>query len=195
MPVVTNGNVIYVITKLKVCRVYFHLARLSCPYGAVVSPAYFCNLDGNLMRLDHLQRPELNKGTVDFAVSEEYWALHPPHKLTMPYFSTEPQPSGSRPPMPMNYVFAFDVSHEAIQSGLLRTACGSLLTILYGGVSVDDSSLDPCFPKGSRLAVLTFDQTIHFHDLSVCYFLSGFGLEVHIRSVSSGTHVGPSRPR
>ncbi|TFK72464.1 hypothetical protein BDN72DRAFT_326010 [Pluteus cervinus] len=137
-----------------------------CAHETQVSPDYFCNLDANLHRLDQLQRPELNRGTVDFAVGEEYWASHPPATLTNPYYSIEPLPSGAKPPSPMNFVFAIDVSSDAVRCGALKAICSTLLAILYGGDTIDGDNIEPCFPPGSRLAVLTFDQTIHFYDLS-----------------------------
>ncbi|GLB42301.1 putative sec23/Sec24 trunk domain [Lyophyllum shimeji] len=137
------------------------------PYEALaVSSEYFCSLDANLMRLDHLQRPELNKGTVDFAVPKEYWAIHPPQGFTLPYYTVEPQMTGPRAPEPMSYVFAFDVSSEAVQSGLLRSACACVSTLLFGGTNMDGAPVDRCFPPGSSLAILTYDETIHFYDLS-----------------------------
>jgi len=119
------------------------------------------------MRLDHLQRPELNKGTVDFVVPEEYWAINPPPKISSSYYLVQPPPPGPRRPQPMDYVFVFDISNEAIQSGFLVTACASLLKVLYGGTSEDGLSLEPCFPENSRLAIISFDQTLHFYNLSV----------------------------
>lgn len=138
----------------------------TCPSGATidalfrtVSPEYFCNLDGNLQRMDHVRRPELNRGTIDFAVPSDYWATNPPQRLAMPYFSAEPPPSGPRRPLPLNYVFALDVSNEAQRSGLLHTACASILDILFGP--------NACCPPESEIAILTFDVTLHFYDLSV----------------------------
>lgn len=136
-----------------------------CSHETEVSSEYFCNLDGRSMRLDHLQRPELNQGTFDFSVPREYWAANPPEALTSPFYSVEPRHSGPRAPMPINYVFLFDVSHEAVQSGFLRVACACVRTILFGGISQDGSPIDPCFPPESSLAILTFDHTIHFYDL------------------------------
>ncbi|TFK34422.1 hypothetical protein BDQ12DRAFT_689579 [Crucibulum laeve] len=129
-----------------------------CSHETAVSSEYFCNLDANLMRLDHLQRPELNKGTVEFTVSEEYYAQHALPKISPPYFSVEPPPNGLRRPAPMDYVFALDVSNHAVYSGFLTAACDALRTMLFGPTS--------CFPPDSRVCILTFDTTLHFYDLS-----------------------------
>jgi len=127
------------------------------------------------MRMDHEQRPEFRKGTVDFAVPKEYWATNPPPSLTLSYHSVEPPASGVREPKPIKFVFALDVSSEAIQSGLVRTACQSLRTILFGGTSVDGSKIEPCFPPDGLVSILTFNNTIHFYDLSVRPFVFFFG--------------------
>ena len=113
-----------------------------------------------MFRLDHLERPELNKGTVDFDVTtcEEYWAQNPPPRIVSPYFSVEGQPEGSRPPAPLDYIFAFDVSNEAVTSGFLQSACNALQNILYGNVD---------FPVSSRVAIVTYDRVLHFYDLTV----------------------------
>ncbi|KAF8652361.1 hypothetical protein AX16_004391 [Volvariella volvacea WC 439] len=137
-----------------------------CKHETDVPVEYFCNLDADQIRLDYRERPELTKGTVDFAVGEEYWATHPPPRLNMLYYSTEPPTAGPKAPAPMNFVFVFDVSQEAVQSGVLHAACSALLAILYGGTSPEGAALEPCFPAGSQLAILSFDHTIHFHDLS-----------------------------
>ncbi|KAJ6487756.1 sec24-related protein [Mycena sanguinolenta] len=129
-----------------------------CTHETEVSPEYFCNVDANMQRMDHLQRPELNRGTVDFTVPAEYWASNPPQRLLMPYFSAEPPPEGPRRPLPMNFVFALDVSSEAVRSGLLHSACATIQDILFGQ--------NACFPPDSELAIITFDLTLHFHDLS-----------------------------
>lgn len=127
---------------------------------------YFCNLDANLLRLDLMERPELTKGTVDFSVhsSEEYWSKNPPPQLSMPYHSVEPPLTGSRPPQPLDVIFAFDVSHEAVTSGFLECACSILENLLYPSEHDQDGA---CFSRKGRIAIITFDSTLHFHDFTV----------------------------
>ncbi|KAJ3559261.1 hypothetical protein NM688_g447 [Phlebia brevispora] len=136
-------------------------------HSRAVAAEYFCNLDANLLRLDHLQRPELNKGTVDFAVPEEYWAPHPPPRITPLYRPIIPSTeTGFRKPQPMDYVFVIDVSAETIGSGFARKACESISDILYGRTFEDGSTVEPCFPSSSRVCIITYDQALHFYDLS-----------------------------
>ncbi|OBZ67298.1 Uncharacterized protein C4.03c [Grifola frondosa] len=134
-----------------------------CTHETEVVPEHFCNLDANLMRLDHLQRPELNKGTVDFVVSEEYWAPHPPPRITPLYSSVVSQRTTDvREPRPMEYIFAFDVSLEAMRSGFIASACETLLELLYG----DGVSVEPSLPPGCKISIMLFDRALHFYDLS-----------------------------
>lgn len=138
-----------------------------CGHETEVSQDYFCNIDANFMRMDHADRPELNKGTVDFvASSEDYWAQPPLPKLTPTYFSTDLPSTAARKPRPMNYLFAFDVSFEAVESGLLKSACDTLLDILYGGEVTDGTPFNPYFPQSCGIGILTFDRTLHFYNLS-----------------------------
>ncbi|KAL4067050.1 hypothetical protein V8B97DRAFT_2025337 [Scleroderma yunnanense] len=138
-----------------------------CGHETEVSQEYFSNLDANFMRLDHANRPELNKGTVDFVVnSEDYWAPPPLPKLTPLYHSTEPPSTTPREPQAMNCLLAFDVSFEAIESGLLQSACQAFIDILYGYTTEHGTSMEPCFPQGCRIGILTFDRTLHFYNLS-----------------------------
>jgi protein transport protein SEC24 len=128
---------------------------------------YFSNLDANMLRLDQSERPELNRGTYEFAVPEEYWAHHPPTRINPSYFSVNPERIGSKQPLPINYIFAFDVSNDAIETGFLKTSCDLLKTVIYGGTRLDGQQLDPCFPPGCQLTILTYDRSLHFYDLKV----------------------------
>jgi protein transport protein SEC24 len=156
--------------QLKVLRFKSFLLVICCYANfclSLVSAAYFSNLNANMLRLDHAQRPELNRGTVDFSVPEEYWAQHPPAKINPSYFSIDAPSTGFRTPQPMFYIFAFDVSKDAVETGFLETSCNLLKTVLYGGTSLDQEQLEPCFPPASQITILTYDDTIHFYDLKV----------------------------
>lgn len=181
---------LFVISSFTICISFPHNRPVSSI--CIVAPEYFCNLDGRSMRLDHLQRPELNQGTCDFSVPKEYWATNPPETLASPLSSVQPRPSGPRTPMPINYVILFDVSREAVQSGFLRVACACILTILFGGSSQDGSPVDPCFPPESNLAILTFDQTIHFYDLSVRSTPLLEDRKIYVSPVRSNTNASRS---
>ncbi|KAL4254614.1 hypothetical protein ABKN59_005186 [Abortiporus biennis] len=147
-----------------------------CSHETEVPSEYYCALDANLLRLDHAQRPELNKGTVDFIVSEEYYSPHPPPRITPLFTPVVPPPppaAGHRIPKPMDYVFIIEVTTEAIRSGFTRTAAESILRILYGD---EGSGVLPCFPttvsesgdsqSRNRIAIVTFDQSLHFYNFA-----------------------------
>lgn len=120
------------------------------------------------MRMDLPNRPELNKGTVDFVVSgKEYWAPAPLPRMNSSYFSVDPPSTEAREPKPLNYFFVFDVSVDAVRSGFLRSACGVLRDLLYGSTSPDQTQSEPSFPRCSQLAILTYDTSLHFYNLSV----------------------------
>lgn len=113
-----------------------------------------------MRRLDHDQRPELNFGTVDFAVTEEYWATQPVPRLE-PSFASVPAAGPSkgtpRPPVPMRVVFAVEVTAEAVESGFAAASCEAIRSALY-----DEPQTAP-----SHVAIVTFDREICFYDLSV----------------------------
>ena len=115
--------------------------------------------------------------------------------MTSPSYSVEPRHSGPRTPMPINYVFLFDVSHEAIRTGFLRVACACVRTILFGGISHDGSPVNPCFPPESSLAILTFDKTIHFYDLLVRSTPLLGDWKIYVYSVRSDSNVSRSGHR
>ncbi|KAJ8091847.1 COPII coat Sec23p-Sfb3p heterodimer component [Marasmius tenuissimus] len=60
----------------------------------------------------------------------------------------------------MDYVFALDVSNDANRNGFLASACRALLLALYGS-----ESIEPTLVPGTRIAIMTFDSTLHFYDL------------------------------
>lgn len=113
-----------------------------CSHWSDVTPDYFSNLDMNGRRLDLEQRPELMYGSCEFEVQNEYCA---------------------RPPKPVAYLFAIDVSFSSVQSGMLATFASSIKHYLYSGLF----NLAP----GSTFGFLTFDRAIQFYNMSVIFNL------------------------
>ena len=134
-----------------------------------VEPHYFSALDANFARLDYLERPELQKGTVDFDVSQstEYWASNSPRDP--PTTSSDPTLSDAvRRPQNVRFVFVLDVSDTSVRSGFLTAACIALRVILHGRFSEDESEeAQASLPSGCSIALVTFDDVLHFYDLSV----------------------------
>lgn len=137
-----------------------------------VEPDYFSSLDANFARLDYSERPELQKGTVDFDVSQlaDYWASNPIQHLGL--FTSLPKPTldnTPRRPENMRYIFVLDVSDTSTRSGFLAAACVALRAILYDRFGEDGSEASrACLPSGCSILLVTFDDTLHLYDLSVC---------------------------
>ena len=135
-----------------------------------VASDYFSALDANFNRLDYSERPELQKGTVDFVVSQssDYWASNPPRHTLNPFVDPT-QSDVARIPQNIRYVFALDVSHTSILSGFLTSACVALRTLLYGRFAEDGSeTVKESLSPGCSIALVTFDDTVQLYDLSVC---------------------------
>ena len=71
----------------------------------------------------------------------------------------------------MNYVFALDVSLEAVQTGFLNSICEILLGMLYGGSETETENAEATsrswWNPESKLAIVTFDRELCFYDFSV----------------------------
>lgn len=80
------------------------------------------------------KRPEVQNATIEFMAPSEYML---------------------RPPQPPVYLFVFDVSHNAIETGYLNSVCQSLL---------DNLDLLPGNTR-TKIGFITFDSTIHFYSL------------------------------
>ncbi|XP_074169629.1 protein transport protein Sec24A isoform X3 [Rhinolophus sinicus] len=80
------------------------------------------------------RRPEVQNATVEFMAPSEYML---------------------RPPQPPVYLFVFDVSHNAVETGYLDSVCQSLL---------DNLDLLPGNTR-TKIGFITFDSTIHFYSL------------------------------
>jgi protein transport protein SEC24 len=137
-----------------------------------VESEYFSALDANFGRLDYSERPELQKGTIDFDVSQstDYWASNPPQHLSLADTLSDPNFSDvARKPQMMRYVFALDISHTSVHSGFLTSACVALRAIFFGRPAEDGSeAMLACLPPGCSIALVTFDDALHLYDLSVC---------------------------
>jgi hypothetical protein len=92
------------------------------------------NFELSKLVLNLNSRPELSKGVVDFVASQEYI---------------------ERPPVPLHYLFAIDVSYTSVSSGLLQLIINSIRRVLHD------------FPENSRIGIMTFDTTVHFYNLNV----------------------------
>lgn len=81
-------------------------------------------------------RPELAYGSVDFKANADYM---------------------NRPPMAPAYIFAFDVSKPAVESGYLTVICAAITRAIEEGT----------LPGGERTKVgfVTFDETVHYYNL------------------------------
>ncbi|XP_047210157.1 protein transport protein Sec24B [Girardinichthys multiradiatus] len=80
------------------------------------------------------KRPEVQNSTVEFIASSDYML---------------------RPPQPAVYLFALEVSHNAVEAGYLKYFCESLLE------NLDKLPGD----ARTRVGFLTFDSTVHFYNL------------------------------
>ena len=118
-----------------------------CSHSNQVPSWYFSNVDMSGRRLDVDQRPELRYGSVEFKVPADYY-------------------SPNRKPTPLNYVFAIDVSAQAIRSGMVEACCQALKHTLYGDSHLDDTNR--LMPE-NRIALLTFDKSVQFYNLSVSF--------------------------
>eukprot|EP01114_Cavostelium_apophysatum_P006837 TRINITY_DN1833_c0_g1_i1.p1 TRINITY_DN1833_c0_g1~~TRINITY_DN1833_c0_g1_i1.p1 ORF type:complete len:964 (-),score=245.41 TRINITY_DN1833_c0_g1_i1:62-2953(-) len=106
-----------------------------CDYVNDVPDAYYCPLDHQGRRQDYLTRPELSRGTVEFVATAEYI---------------------QRPPLPLAYLFAIDVSYNAVASGMLAMVVEKLRSIL---TALPESN-------NNRFGFVTYDTSIHFYNLS-----------------------------
>ena len=88
-------------------------------------------------RVDAYQRPELQFGSVEFNVTQEYC---------------------QKPPSPAHFIFAIDVSWSSVQNRMIHVACDGIRKALFGGGKP--------LPLGSKIAILTFDKHLHFYNLS-----------------------------
>lgn len=129
-----------------------------CSFPNDVTPEYFAPTDPSGVRVDRVQRPELMQGTVEFLVPKEYWV---------------------KEPVGLRWLFLIDVSQEAVNRGLLETACRGIHQALYGhdrleadedgeGEAQDHEpeARTSMLPEGAKVGIVTYDKEVHFYCLS-----------------------------
>lgn len=107
---------------------------------------------------DRWARAELNHGVVEFVAPTEYMV---------------------RPPQPAVFVFLIDVSHNAIQSGMVATATRTILENLDRIPNEDNRT---------KVAFLAFDTSLHFFSLPVC--MRGAPDYLCVLTIRAGRHCG-----
>jgi protein transport protein SEC24 len=145
IPTVTFNN--NPIVRCRECRAYINpFVRFSdngakwhcnfCKIDNATESYYYSATDKENKRHDFNERPELHSGSVDFIASNEYM---------------------NRPPMPPTFIFLFDVSQPAIESGYLFQAASTIKGIIEEG----------SMPGGDRTRVcfLAYDKNLYFFNL------------------------------
>lgn len=108
-----------------------------CDFENVVPEDQYCPIDMNGRRMDTEHHPELMFGSVEFDVPKDYW--------------------NDIEPKPLHYLFAIDVSRNAVQSGMLTIFCQTIKQLLE----------NDGFPEGMKVGIVTFDSSVQFYNLQV----------------------------
>lgn len=112
-----------------------------CPFCGDVNKTesyYYSTIESDGYRTDHDERPEFNCGTVDFIANHEYM---------------------NRPPMPPTYLFAFDVSQPAVESGYLALACSTIKSV------IEQELLPGIKDERVKIAFLSYSNNVQFYNL------------------------------
>ena len=131
-----------------------------CSFPNEVPSDYFSPVDMSGRRLDRDQRPELIRGAVEYVVPKEYWS--------------RPLEKGETiEDRALRWLFLVDVSMESCNRGGLTATVQGIKQALYGGLTENDELAGADtqkLPKGTKIAIVTFDKEIHFYNLNVGYF-------------------------
>ena len=137
------------IVRCKDCRAYINPfvrwvengQKWICPFCGDVNKTesyYYSTIESDGYRTDHDERPEFNCGTVDFIANHEYM---------------------NRPPMPPTYLFAFDVSQPAVESGYLALACSTIKSV------IEQELLPGIKDERVKIAFLSYSNNVQFYNL------------------------------
>ncbi|ETN83329.1 Sec23/Sec24 trunk domain protein [Necator americanus] len=108
----------------------------------LVEDVYFAHLDHTGRRTDIDHRPELFLGAYEFIATKQYC-------------------KNGLPPKEPAFIFMIDVSYNAVQNGMLQVVCSNLeklLSRLPKELGASESVI--------HVGLATFDQVVHFFDLS-----------------------------
>lgn len=100
-------------------------------------------MDHTGRRHDIQERFELTRGTVEYVAPASYC---------------------SRPPQVPGYLFVIDVSYNAVQSGMVLSACAAIREVLRNLPVPNTGRPDEASP--CKIGIVTFDRTIHFYNLT-----------------------------
>eukprot|EP01006_Ploeotia_vitrea_P000817 TRINITY_DN103701_c0_g1_i1.p1 TRINITY_DN103701_c0_g1~~TRINITY_DN103701_c0_g1_i1.p1 ORF type:complete len:951 (+),score=97.02 TRINITY_DN103701_c0_g1_i1:109-2853(+) len=117
-----------------------------CSSANDVPPEYHCPVDGNGIRRDIQNRPELLNATCEFVAPPEYMV---------------------RPPQRPSYIFCLDVSHAAVSSGLLAAACNALLSCI-SSLPGEDRTQVAIITFDSNVHVYNLKSTLSQAKMMVC---------------------------
>ncbi|RCN32926.1 Sec23/Sec24 trunk domain protein [Ancylostoma caninum] len=119
--------------------------RFRCPFCHASTPVedvYFAHLDHTGRRTDIDHRPELFLGAYEFIATKQYC-------------------KNGLPPKEPAFIFMIDVSYNAVQNGMLQVICSNLEKLLHRlpkELGASESVI--------HVGLATFDQVVHFFDLS-----------------------------
>jgi protein transport protein SEC24 len=132
------------IVRCKDCRAYINPFvrwvenghKWICPFCGDINKTenyYYSTIEADGYRSDHDERAEFSCGTVDFIANTEYM---------------------NRPPMPPTFLFAFDVSKPAVDSGYLALACSTVKSV------IEQQLLAGQGEERTKIAFLTYDNNV-----------------------------------
>uniref|UniRef100_A0A671YY92 SEC24 homolog D, COPII coat complex component n=1 Tax=Sparus aurata TaxID=8175 RepID=A0A671YY92_SPAAU len=118
--------------------------RFQCGFCSCVNEVpvfYFQHLDHMGRRVDFYERPELSRGSYEFAATMDYC-------------------KNNKPPNPPAYIFMIDVSYSNIKSGLVKLICDELKTLLE-----DLPREDGTESSAIKVGFVTYNKVLHFYNV------------------------------
>lgn len=140
-----------VVPRCRRCRAYLNPAMQHdgnsmicniCGFKSPVPVEYASTVNMHGVRDDYNIRPELHTGVVDYIVPKEY-KLEENDEL-----------------LPLHRIFLIDLSYSSYSSKLIEITCLAIRMSLYK----EDGTSN--LPEGTRIAIIGFDNNLHFFDLS-----------------------------